>query len=90
MKRGCLPELPLIIDSIDADSLKYYEEDLRQEYEALEPFRLQMMELDITRLQKNLHNTRFQLDTPEGVAAVLGTPKIEAVSSSSNAAHRLS
>lgn len=77
IKNGCLPELWLIANSINADSIKYRGD---HDYAVMNPLRSQFMTLETENMKKNLHNTKYQLDTPEGVCAVMGTTRTEGVS----------
>lgn len=79
LKKGCLPDLWLIVDSLSTDSLRYRGNELRLEYESLDTFRLQFMDLEIEKIRSRLDKTKYHLDNPEGVAAVIGTPRIELV-----------
>ncbi|KAJ7596210.1 hypothetical protein C8J56DRAFT_396992 [Mycena floridula] len=76
MKSGCIPEVWLIVDSLNI--VKYRGDDLRQEYEALDPLRFQIMDMEMRQLFSRLQATKYQLDTPEGVSAVMGTTRTEA------------
>ncbi|KAF9028870.1 hypothetical protein BDZ89DRAFT_1014738 [Hymenopellis radicata] len=77
LKTSCLQGVFLIVDSLNTETSRYRGEDLRDEYDALNPYRLQILDEDVKRIRGRLEQTGYQLDSPEEVAAIISTSRIE-------------
>lgn len=78
-QNGCLPEIWYIVDSLNTDTFKYQQEDMRFQFEKLASYRKEFMQATYTRLQKNLVNVKYRMVGSEDVRAVMGTSRCEAV-----------
>ncbi|KAF8904575.1 hypothetical protein CPB85DRAFT_966104 [Mucidula mucida] len=77
LKTSCLQGVFLIVDSLNTETSRYRGEDLRDEYDALNPLRLQILDEDVKRIRGRLEQTGYQLDSSEEVAAIISTSRIE-------------
>ncbi|KAJ3889096.1 hypothetical protein GG344DRAFT_79106 [Lentinula edodes] len=78
-QNGCLPEIWYIVDSLNTDTFKYQQEDMRFQFEKLASYRKEFMQATYTRLQKNLVNVKYRMVGSEDVRAVMGTSRCEAM-----------
>ncbi|KIK57380.1 hypothetical protein GYMLUDRAFT_247024 [Collybiopsis luxurians FD-317 M1] len=78
-QNSCLPEIWYIVDSLNTNTFKYQQEDLRSEFEILARYRQSIMKDLHNHLQNNLSNVKFRLQGPEEVKAVMGTSRYEAL-----------
>ncbi|KAJ4474320.1 hypothetical protein J3R30DRAFT_658808 [Lentinula aciculospora] len=78
-RTGCLPEIWYIVDSLNTDTLKYQQEDLRFQFQKLVSYRTEFMQKTHARLLNNLINVRYRMVGPEDVRAVMGTSRCEAM-----------
>ncbi|KAJ3901092.1 hypothetical protein F5879DRAFT_924901 [Lentinula edodes] len=60
-QNGCLPEIWYIVDSLNTDTFKYQQEDMRFQFEKLASYRKEFMQATYTRLQKNLVNVKYRM-----------------------------
>ncbi|KAJ3926938.1 MAG: hypothetical protein NXY57DRAFT_1042839 [Lentinula lateritia] len=58
---GCLPEIWYIVDSLNTDTFKYQQEDMRFQFEKLASYRKEFMQATYTRLQNNLVNVKYRM-----------------------------
>ena len=79
-ERGCLPEIWFIIDSLNTDTFRYQQEDLRLQFQKLTLYRQENMQDTQDHLQNNLDSVRHRMQGPEDVRAIIGTSRVEAVS----------
>ncbi|KAE9390092.1 hypothetical protein BT96DRAFT_1024724 [Gymnopus androsaceus JB14] len=78
-ERGCLPEIWYIIDSLNTDTFRYQQEDLRVQFQKLTLYRQENMQDTQDHLQKNLDSVRHRMQGPEDVRAIIGTSRVEAM-----------
>ncbi|KAJ3828644.1 hypothetical protein F5880DRAFT_839222 [Lentinula raphanica] len=76
-QNGCLPEIWYIVDSLNTDTFKYQQEDMRFQFEKLASYQKEFMERTLANLRRNLANVEYRMVGPEDVRAVMGTSRCE-------------
>lgn len=79
-QNGCLPEIWYIIDSLNTDTFRYQQEDLRVQFQKLAAYQQEIMQQTDDLLRNNLASVRHRMHGADDVRAVLGTSRCEAVS----------
>ncbi|KAJ3714249.1 hypothetical protein C8R42DRAFT_683502 [Lentinula raphanica] len=78
-QHGCLPEIWCIVDSLNTDTFKYQQEDMRFQFEKLASYQSKFMCKTLTFLRSNLAEVEYRMVDPEDVRAVMGTSRCEAL-----------
>ncbi|KAJ3964436.1 hypothetical protein EV361DRAFT_60822 [Lentinula raphanica] len=78
-QHGCLPEIWCIVDSLNTDTFKYQQEDMRFQFEKLASYQSKFMCKTLAFLRSNLTEVEYRMVDPEDVRAVMGTSRCEAL-----------
>ncbi|KAJ7368104.1 hypothetical protein DFH08DRAFT_947060 [Mycena albidolilacea] len=76
LKKECYGEIHLMLEGLYVDNLQYHGEG-GVEYESLDKFRRERMDVELTNMKAHLAKPNYDLDSKEAVLAVLGTPRVE-------------
>ncbi|KAF7355150.1 hypothetical protein MSAN_01430700 [Mycena sanguinolenta] len=76
LKKECYGRIRLMLEGLYIDNLQYHGEG-GVEYESLERFRRERMNVEVNNMKAHLAKPNYDLDSKEAVLAVLGTHRVE-------------